>query len=260
MGRDDHEMSEVGKSIRLKSIFREDGRSLIVALDHGLGATPVQGLDKPLEVISKVWKGGADAVITTTGTIRRFHKELPRNLGLILSIPTDPNSVRTATNLGIHAVKNTFFGSLSDEKLRLVHALALECENYGMPLLAEIVPTDPNMGKPVYEPAKIKAAARIAVEFGADILKTNFTGSARTFREVVEECPIPILILGGERMDEDKIVLENVKGAIEAGAAGVAFGRNIFQHRNPTAMTRAISRLIHEDADVMEAMKELALR
>jgi DhnA family fructose-bisphosphate aldolase class Ia len=250
-------MSNIGKSVRLKGIFREDGRTLIVALDHGLGVPLVQGLEQPLDIIRKVIKGGADAILTTFGTVRRLYRELPGGIGLILSIPPDPNSIRVATNLGVHAVKNTFFGSLRDDKLGLIHELALECEDYGMPLLAEIVPTDPKTGKLLYECDQIKAAASIAAEFGADFVKLSYTGSTRTFSEVVKMCPIPIVILGGEKMDEDKAVLENVKGAIDAGAAGVAFGRNIFQHRNPTAMTHAIATIIHGNAGVEEAMQEL---
>jgi len=250
-------MSEIGKSVRLKEIFREDNRTLIVALDHELGEPLVKGLEDPLDVIRKVAKGGADAIITTLGAVRRFYRELPRGIGLILSTPSDPSSVRTAVNLGLHAVKNTFFGSLKEEKLGFIHELALECAYYGMPLLAEIVPTDPKTGGFVYELSQIKAAARIAAEFGADLVKTSYTGNSRTFREVVEACPIPVVILGGVRMDNDKAVLENVKDAIDAGAVGVAFGRNIFQYRDPTAMTRAIASIIHGNADVEEAMKEL---
>lgn len=125
-----------------------------------------------------------------------------------------------------------------------------------MPLLAEIVPTDPRTGELTYELSQIKEAVRMAAEFGADFVKTNYTGSSKTFSDVVSG-QIPIVILGGSRMDDDESVLENVKGAIDAGAAGVAFGRNIFQHRNPTAMTRAIASIIHGNAGVEEAMKEL---
>jgi len=250
-------MGEIGKSVRLKNIFNEDGRTLIVALDHGLGVPLVKGLEEPLDIMRKVKDGGADAIITTIGAVRRFYRELPRGIGLILSIQPDPSSIRTAANLGMHAVKNTFFGPLKGEGLGDIHALSLECELYGMPLLAEIVPMDPKSGAFVYETNQIKEAARIAAEFGADFVKTNYTGSPKTFRDVVECCRIPIVILGGARMADDESVLENAKGAIDAGAAGVAFGRNIFQHRDPTAMTRAIASIIHGNAGVGEAMKEL---
>ncbi|MGQ9514481.1 MAG: fructose-bisphosphate aldolase [Thermoproteota archaeon] len=194
-------MSNIGKSIRLKRIFKEDERTLIVALDHGLGASFVQGLEKPLEVIRKVEMGGADAVLITIGMLKQFYNELPRSMGLILSIPPNANSILVATDLGVHAVKNTFFGSLRDERLSLIHMLALECADHGMPLLAEIVPTDHRTGKIMYELDQVKAVARIAAEYGADFVKTSYTGSTETFREVVEGCPIPIVILGGERMD-----------------------------------------------------------
>jgi len=250
-------MSEIGKSVRLKSIFGEDRRTLIVALDHGLGVPLIRGLEDPLGIIRQVKVGGADAIITTIGTVRRIYNELPKGIGLILSIPPDPSSIRTAVNLGLHAVKNTFFGPLRGERLEIIHALALECESHGMPLLAEIVPTDPRTGEIVYELNQIKEAVRIAAEFGSDFVKTTYTGSSRAFKEVVDYCRIPIVILGGKRMDNDESVLENAKGAIDAGASGVAFGRNIFQHRNPMAMTRAIARIIHENAGVEEAMEEL---
>jgi fructose-bisphosphate aldolase/2-amino-3,7-dideoxy-D-threo-hept-6-ulosonate synthase len=250
-------VSEIGKAMRMKGILGEDGRTLIVALDHGLGAPFVRGLEDPLKVIGEIARGGADAIITTLGMARIVYGKLPRRVGAILSIPTDPNSVRTAVRLGFHAVKNTFFGALKDERLGIIHSLALECELHGMPLLAEVVPADTRTGELTYDLSQVKAAVRFAAEFGADIVKTSYTGSPDTFREVVQACPIPIVILGGARMDDDESVLQNVEGAIDAGAAGVAFGRNIFQHRDPAAMTRAIAKIIHNNSDVEEALKEL---
>lgn len=250
-------MDEIGKVLRLNRIFREDNKTLIVAMDHGLAPHPVPGLEKPLDTIGKVAKGGADAVLISWGILKKFYNEMPRNVGLILSIPPDPKFVRFASSIGVHAVKNTFFGSVEDERLQLLHPLAVECERWGMPFLAEIGPMDVERKKLLYDTAQIKVAARMASEFGADFVKTNYTGSTESFREVVEACPIPIVIMGGEKMDNDRVVLETVKGAVDAGGAGVAFGRNIFQHRNPTAITRAIAKIIHEKATIEEALKEL---
>ena len=250
-------MSDIGKILRLKRIFREDGRTLIVALDHGLGNRPVPGLEDPLDTILKVARGGADAILITLGTAKRFCEQLPRNLGLILSIQPDVRFVRTAGRTGFHAVKNTFFGSLDDERLKLLYPLGAECENLGVPFLAEIVPMDVEKRRLLYEPRQIKVAVRMAAEFGADFVKTSYTGGAEDFAEVVGSCPIPVVILGGSKMDSDRAVLETVKGAIDAGCAGVAFGRNIFQHRNPTAITRAIATIIHERTQVAEALRHL---
>jgi len=76
-------------------------------------------------------------------------------------------------------------------------------------------------------------------------------------REVVKGCPVPVVIAGGPKMNTDRDVLEMVKGAVEAGGAGTSIGRNIFQHKNPTKMVRAIAKIVHEGYDVDEAMKEL---
>jgi len=252
-----HSMSNVGKTLRLKRIFREDGKTLIVALDHGIGAHPVPGLERPLDTILKVARGGADAILINLGTAKRFCEQLPRDLGLILSIQPDVRFVRIAGELGFHAVKNTFFGSLSDKRLRLLYPLGVECETLGVPFLAEIVPMDVEKRRLLYEPEQIKVAARMAAEFGADVIKTSYTGDVETFAEVVGYCPIPVVILGGSKMDSDTAVLETVKGAIDAGAAGVAFGRNIFQHRDPTAITQAIAKIIHEGAEVEDALSQL---
>jgi DhnA family fructose-bisphosphate aldolase class Ia len=54
-----------------------------------------------------------------------------------------------------------------------------------------------------------------------------------------------VLIAGGEKMGTDEEILEMVKGAVAAGAAGVSIGRNVFQHKTPTEIVQAISRIVH---------------
>ena len=250
-------MASVGKETRLKRIFRDDGKTLIVAMDHGIVGA-LRGLESPLKVIEKVVTGGADAVLITLGTLRQLYRKIPRDTGLVLSIPPDPGYIETAAKAGVHAVKNTFFGSLQDrERLGLLGPLAIECEKWGMPLLAEIVPMDTEKQKHIYEAQEVKNAATIGAEFGADFIKTSYTGTAESFREVVEVCPIPVTIMGGAKMDTDREILETVKGSIDAGGSGVSFGRNIFQHRDPMAITRAIAKIIHEEADTEEALSSL---
>jgi DhnA family fructose-bisphosphate aldolase class Ia len=78
-----------------------------------------------------------------------------------------------------------------------------------------------------------------------------------SFREVVKGCPVPVVIAGGPKMSSDKDILEMVKGAIEAGGAGVSIGRNVFQYRDPTRMVGAISLLVHENSSVAEALSFL---
>ena len=255
-------MITIGKELRLRRIFRRDGRSLIVAMDHNLFGGPVPGLEKPADVIRKVIRGGADAIMATFGVIKQFREELAdRNVGVIWSILPDTRYVELAARLGVDAVKITYFTSMQDrEVLGTIGTMAAECEKWGMPLLVEIVPTRTGEGgrlEILHEAKDVKAAARYAAEQGADFVKTLYTGSIQGFKEVVENCPVPIVILGGAKMKTDEEVLAVVKDSIEAGGAGIAFGRNIWQHRDPVKITRAIAMILHEGASIGEALKEL---
>jgi class I fructose-bisphosphate aldolase len=58
-------------------------------------------------------------------------------------------------------------------------------------------------------------------------------------------------------MDSDREILEMVRGSIDAGGAGVSIGRNVFQHKNPTRMVKAISSIVHDGASVEDALEIL---
>jgi fructose-bisphosphate aldolase/2-amino-3,7-dideoxy-D-threo-hept-6-ulosonate synthase len=101
----------------------------------------------------------------------------------------------------------------------------------------------------------VKHVARVGAELGADIIKTNYTGSTESFIEVVKSCPVPVIIAGGPKMEADSDVLTMVQDAMRAGAAGISIGRNIFQHKNVLGMTSAIAKIILENLEVDEAIK-----
>ena len=89
---------------------------------------------------------------------------------------------------------------------------------------------------------------------GADIVKVPYTGSPETFREVTEGCASPVVIAGGEKMESDEEVLRMVRDALAAGGAGASIGRNVFQHKHPAAMVKAIVAVVHGGATLPEAM------
>ncbi len=99
----------------------------------------------------------------------------------------------------------------------------------------------------------VKLAARIGAELGADIVKTNYTGSPDTFKEVVKGCNVPVVIAGGPKMDTEHDLLQMVYDAIHAGATGVAIGRNIFQAKNSTLLVSKLCTVVHNDYSVEEA-------
>ena len=101
----------------------------------------------------------------------------------------------------------------------------------------------------------VKLAARIGAELGADIVKTNYTGSPDTFKEIVKGCNVPVVIAGGPKMDTEADLLQMVYDAIGAGATGVAIGRNIFQAEDPTLLVSKLCTIVHKGYTPEEATK-----
>jgi DhnA family fructose-bisphosphate aldolase class Ia len=100
----------------------------------------------------------------------------------------------------------------------------------------------------------------VGAELGADIIKVVYTGSAESFREVVEGCFVPVVIAGGEKMGNDEDLIEMVKGAMAAGAAGVSIGRNVFQHKDPERMVQKICRIVHNSTVFEEKLRKLEVK
>lgn len=261
-----------GERIRLGRIIKGDGRTLIVAMDHGSFAGPIKGIENPAETIEKIKKGGADAVILTPGIAEKVVDVVSGDLGLILRINGSATivsrpyledveffpiaSVKDAVTLGADAVITMFYiGSRREaDSLHQLSMIARECDEYGVPLVAEVFPVEPG-GKNPRDPKVLSIGIRVAVEAGADMIKTHYTGDKESFRSLIETVNVPIVILGGPKRESIKEVLKDVRDAMDAGAVGIAFGRNIWQAKDPEKMTRALSKIIHENAGVEEALE-----
>jgi DhnA family fructose-bisphosphate aldolase class Ia len=124
------------------------------------------------------------------------------------------------------------------------------CERYGMPLLAMMYP---HGSENDYDPVRVRHAARIGAELGADIVKTYYTGNPETFRTVTESCPVPVVMSGGPKADRPVDFLAQVSGAMTGGAAGVAVGRNVWQDARPAQMLQAIKAVVHDGASAEKA-------
>lgn len=260
-----------GKKIRLKRILDENTcRSVIFAMDHGTFLGPMKGIQDVKKITSQVAAGGADAIIVLKGIAKLISSEIRKDMGLIIQISSSttlspkPNfialsaSLKEAVRLGADGV--AVFVTLGHENehymLEMLGKIAWQCDDYGMPLLAMAEYPYPEKGKK-YDINYLKYACRVVAEFGADIIKTNYTGDIESFKEIVEYCPVPILIAGGSKMETDEEVLKTVESAMKAGANGVSFGRNIFQHENPEAITKAIVQVVHRGISVNEALRIL---
>lgn len=264
-------MSEMGKRIRLERIIdRKSKRTVIVPMDHGLSMGPIAGLEDMTSIINKIAAGGANAVVLHKGIIRAGHRGYGKDLGLIIhlsgstSLGPDPNSkvpvatVEEAISLGADAVSvHVNVGAENEpEQLQALGETAEICATWGIPLFAMMYPRGPKI-KNQHDPELVAHAARVGAELGADIIKTVYTGNINTFQKVIRGCPVPVVIAGGPKMATPRDVLKMAEDAIKTGAIGVSIGRNVFQHRNPTAMTQALSRIVHEGVSVGRAMREL---
>lgn len=246
-------MGDFGKAIRLKRILHPNRGTLVVAFDHPLVHGPIAGTLDPGAQIRRFVAAQVDAVLLNFGNFGHFAEAISRESapGLIARLDwttafgdtakNNPHGFQTclvarpedALRAGADAVI-TFLvlGSRDAEfegkEMKRVGSLARECERIGLPLVVESIArgaavTNPNDAK------WLMLHTRVAAELGADVIKTENAGDVDIMRKVVSACPVPILVLGGGRSGSDEDVLNTVRGIVAAGAAGVFFGRNIFQ-------------------------------
>ena len=259
-----------GRDIRLSRILKND-RMLCIPMDHGISNGPIPGLENIHSVIYQCEKAGLTCVLVNKGII----KTLPRaiDIGLIVhlsgstSIGPAPNrkvlmgTVEEALRLGADAV-SVHINIGAKEEPEMLYNLGMisdKCDEWNIPLIAMMYPRGETI-KNQYDPEIVAHTARIGAEAGADIVKSVYTGEVNSFRKVVKSCPVPIVIAGGPKAKTDKDIVEMCFGAMEAGAKGVTFGRNIFQHRNPPAIIHALSNIILGGKSPKEVLADLEQR
>jgi len=135
----------------------------------------------------------------------------------------------------------------------LAHTCA-EAHRWGLPVLGEMVPGGFDGSDEMRGADSVALAARLGAELGADFIKAPY---CEDYASVASNTFVPVVILGGAKGSEQE-TLANIRTAIDAGASGVAIGRNVFQCENPTAMTAAIAAVVHDDATVDQALAILA--
>lgn len=256
-----------GKKRRLTRIFKEDNRTVIVPMDHGVTIGPCKGIQNMQTIVNQLVKGNVDAVLVHKGIAEHVTVE---KAGLIVMLSgasnLNPNqnnkvqvcSVQEAVRLGADGVSvHVNVGAQDEDKMiATLGRVAEECSIYGMPLLAMMYPRGPKISNE-HAPEFVAHAARLGAELGADIIKTNYTGTVETFKTVVECCSVPVVIAGGPKAKTVTDTLDMTAEAMAAGSAGLSIGRNVFQHENPTAMVKSLSAIVHDGLPVEEAKKLL---
>jgi DhnA family fructose-bisphosphate aldolase class Ia len=257
--------TQVGKAMRLKRVIDPAGVSIICALDHGMTSpTFLEPLADIAMRAAETVAGGANVIMMSKGMIRVAEPAFSptTSLALLLSASGNPDGdrpqivqiaeVEEALVLGADAV--VLFTALGGETepgmIDILASVGRECAVLGMPFIAEAeFPTTyatVEALKQQYGFEYLRRNVRLCAELGADIVKTNWPGDPDSFGKLVEATNgIPVVLAGGSRL-EDAELLWRMQVAVEAGAIGCSVGRNIFMHRSPEAITRALARVIRE--------------
>ncbi|MEM0001904.1 MAG: class I fructose-bisphosphate aldolase [Desulfurococcaceae archaeon] len=262
----------IGKKIRFNRIIGR-GRAVIFAFDHGVEHGPSDFTPEtinPRRVIEKV-VGEVDAIMMLPGIAKLTWDIWANKVALIVKVTSKTNLrpeqekllqspfglVEEAVTMGADGVAATvYWGSQYEDKmLEQWISIRNAAETYGLPCLQLAYPRGPSI-KNMYDVEIVKYGARAAAESGADLIKTYYTGSAETFKQVVEAASgVPVLMSGGPKRNTDLDFLIDVYNVIRAGGRGVVVGRNVFQHTNPRGMLRAIRAVVYEDRTPEEAVK-----
>jgi len=274
------------KQYRLNRLFNGSSkRCLNVAIDHGFFNEYgfLKSIENIKSAVETVAEAAPDAIQLTIGQANYlqsipgkdkptlvmrtdvanvYGKELPSHLFSRMI----ENPVEQALNLDAACVVVNLFRipnqpMVADQCIQNILKIKPLCDQYSMPLMIEPLVFQPNEKAGGYmvdgDPEKILPLVRQAVELGADIIKADPTDNVNDYNKVVEIAGrIPVLVRGGGKVPDEEI-LTRTKAIIEQGVAGIVYGRNIIQHENPKAITKALMGIVHDNLSVKQALELL---
>ncbi len=268
--------ASTGKRIRMQRLIQaETNTCLICAIDHGM-TSPIflDGLYDTGARVRQAIAGGANVLMLGRGVAKQFAGDFRRDTSLALMLTasaagrpsgaliTAIGSVDEALRIGADAVVVyvALAGENEPDAIAYLSSIGETCERVGMPFIAEA--EYPN----AYQSLNSMAAslgpdylirnARLCAEMGADIVKVNWSGDAASFGDIIRACDRPVVLAGGSLISDEEL-LTRMAQARSVGAVGCSVGRNIFQHQNPEAITRAISRIFRDGWPASQAHQEL---
>lgn len=239
-----------GKEHRMRRLFRQqDGRTVILPVDHGVALGHIEGLRAPVSVLRALVEVGPDAVLLNHGLSNAAfdlfsHIGSPARILTVDNFHIDDNALfhyrigwaqrAVVANYDAIKVLLPWDGTLEERKtsIKLVAEMIKEADEWQIPIIVE-----PTLlrGGPL-DIGKLSDCVRVAFELGADILKTPFPGATETLQEWVEAFRVPIVLLGGLKGISDDKLLASIREAMQIGVKGVAIGRNVWQRDLPDAV------------------------
>lgn len=252
-----------GKKNRLSKIVMEDGKALMLAIDHGYFMGAAHGMEMPKVQVEKLIPH-IDSLMLSPGILTsQIDSDFKKGIVLrasggntILESDIDNEglilSAKNAIKLNASAIAvSMFVGAEHSHQtiLNLTNAIN-DAMEYDLPVLG--VTAVGKALKDKKEKRYLTHASRLAAELGADIVKTYY---CEGFEEVVKKTTVPIIVAGGPKLDSYKDVLELCYNSIQCGAIGLDMGRNIWQSDYPEAITAGVAHIIHKNSSVKEALQ-----
>ncbi len=249
--------------------FLKSGKGLLLAYDQGLEHGPSTDFNDrnidPNYILDIAEKGHFTGVVFQKGIAEKYYNgKVPlivklngkTNLPRGEPISSQVCSVQEAISLGAKGVGYTIYLGSAHENIMLQEfgEIQEEAHEEGIPAIAWIYPRGEAIKNDV-APEIISYAARAGLEIGADAVKIKYTGDPTSFRWAVKAAGLAkVFMSGGPKAPTDETFLNQVKGVIEAGATGLAVGRNVWQHADPLKMSSALSEIIFNGKDVQQAL------
>ncbi len=274
------------KQYRLNRLFNgASNRCLNVAIDHGFFGEMgfLKSIENMQKAVATVAEAGPDAIQLTVGQAH-YLQSIPGKAKPALVLRMDvanvygqnlpdylfsrmlENPVEQALALDAACVVVNLFRIpnqpvVADHCIQNILKIKPVCDRFSMPLMVEPLVFQPNEKAGGYmvdgDPEKILPLVRQAVELGADIIKADPTDDVSEYHRVIEIAgDVPVLVRGGGKVSDAEI-LRRTKAVIDQGAAGIVYGRNIIQHDNPKAITRALMGIVHDNLSVEQAFAYL---
>lgn len=254
-------------------MFNEkSGNCFDVAIDHGFfnEFKFLKGIEDLPSAIATLVKAAPDAIQLTVGQAP-YLQSYPGRHKPSLVLRTDvaniygdelpskvfsrmiENPVEQALRLDASCVVVNLFRipespEIADQCIQNILKIKPECDKYGMPLMVEPLVSQSGGYSVDGDPEKILPLVRQACELGADIIKADPTTDVSDYHKVVEVAgQIPVLVRGGGRASDEEI-LKRTENLMKQGVKGIVYGRNVIQHNNPSGMTNALMKIVHEGA------------
>lgn len=264
-------MSALGKQIRLHRILGEDGRLVSVMFDHTIARGILPGLSAIEEKLQAVLAAKPDTVTVQRGIadqvyIRHIKPEVSLVLKATSPTPYDKTYAAVLANVedavrrsaDAIAVGCVVGGARQAEGMEQASALIREAEKWGLPVIGHFYPNGENIPAAERESwQNVAYAARVGAELGVDILKIHHSGNAEELARIAQAVPAKLVLAGGNSGSGIRSYLEMAHHTVEAGIAGIAFGRAVWSYPNPTALVHTLKMIIHQGWSVDEAMEYL---